>query len=127
MGAGVAAAAASSSLQLPALLAHSHGLFFSSATLLLLPPLFLLVFPLSLSHSLSPSLSFPLSLSQGCIALKGSQVNELTANPEEPGRHLFEIVSGVCVCVCVCASTHTHTHTETTATNHMGNIQPKKR
>ncbi|RXN25977.1 rho GTPase-activating 22-like protein [Labeo rohita] len=29
---------------------------------------------------------------QGCISLKGSQVNELTANPEEPGRHLFEIV-----------------------------------
>lgn len=29
---------------------------------------------------------------QGCIPLKGSQVNELTANPEEPGRHLFEIV-----------------------------------
>uniref|UniRef100_A0A9J7ZUN6 Rho GTPase activating protein 22 n=2 Tax=Cyprinus carpio TaxID=7962 RepID=A0A9J7ZUN6_CYPCA len=29
---------------------------------------------------------------QGCILLKGSQVNELTANPEEPGRHLFEIV-----------------------------------
>ncbi|KTG41271.1 hypothetical protein cypCar_00042283, partial [Cyprinus carpio] len=28
----------------------------------------------------------------GCILLKGSQVNELTANPEEPGRHLFEIV-----------------------------------
>uniref|UniRef100_A0AAY4D7N2 Rho GTPase activating protein 22 n=1 Tax=Denticeps clupeoides TaxID=299321 RepID=A0AAY4D7N2_9TELE len=31
---------------------------------------------------------------QGCIPLKGSQVNELTANPEEPGRHLFEIVPG---------------------------------
>ncbi|XP_056092087.1 rho GTPase-activating protein 22 [Rhinichthys klamathensis goyatoka] len=29
---------------------------------------------------------------QGCISLKGSQVNELTANPEEPGRHLFEIM-----------------------------------
>ncbi|XP_051959152.1 rho GTPase-activating protein 22-like [Xyrauchen texanus] len=29
---------------------------------------------------------------QGCIPLRGSQVNELTANPEEPGRHLFEIV-----------------------------------
>nr|XP_683216.5 rho GTPase-activating protein 22-like [Danio rerio] len=29
---------------------------------------------------------------QGCISLKGSQVNELTANPEEPGRHLFEIL-----------------------------------
>ncbi|XP_043086895.1 rho GTPase-activating protein 22 [Puntigrus tetrazona] len=29
---------------------------------------------------------------QGCISLKGSQVNELTANPEEPGRNLFEIV-----------------------------------
>ncbi|XP_035255872.1 rho GTPase-activating protein 22 isoform X1 [Anguilla anguilla] len=31
---------------------------------------------------------------QGCIPLHGSQVNELTANPEEPGRHLFEIVPG---------------------------------
>ncbi|XP_017569810.2 rho GTPase-activating protein 22 [Pygocentrus nattereri] len=31
---------------------------------------------------------------QGCIPLKGSQVNEITANPEEPGRHLFEIVPG---------------------------------
>ncbi|XP_052426901.1 rho GTPase-activating protein 22 [Carassius gibelio] len=29
---------------------------------------------------------------QGCISLKGSQVNELTANTEEPGRQLFEIV-----------------------------------
>ncbi|XP_056616668.1 rho GTPase-activating protein 22 isoform X1 [Triplophysa dalaica] len=29
---------------------------------------------------------------QGCIPLQGSQVNELTANPEETGRHLFEIV-----------------------------------
>ncbi|MCI4383983.1 hypothetical protein PGIGA_G00033030 [Pangasianodon gigas] len=31
---------------------------------------------------------------QGCISLKGSQVNELTANPEEAGRYLFEIVPG---------------------------------
>ncbi|XP_072523045.1 rho GTPase-activating protein 22 [Salminus brasiliensis] len=31
---------------------------------------------------------------QGCIPLRGSQVNELPANPEEPGRHLFEIVPG---------------------------------
>ncbi|XP_026134022.1 rho GTPase-activating protein 22 isoform X2 [Carassius auratus] len=31
---------------------------------------------------------------QGCIPLQGSQVNELTANPDEPGRHLFEIVPG---------------------------------
>ncbi|TSL75288.1 Rho GTPase-activating protein 22 [Bagarius yarrelli] len=31
---------------------------------------------------------------QGCISLKGSQVNELTANPEEGGRYLFEIVPG---------------------------------
>ncbi|XP_030627503.1 rho GTPase-activating protein 22 isoform X2 [Chanos chanos] len=29
---------------------------------------------------------------QGCIPLQGSQVNELSANPDEPGRHLFEIV-----------------------------------
>ncbi|XP_059373325.1 rho GTPase-activating protein 22-like isoform X1 [Carassius carassius] len=31
---------------------------------------------------------------QGCIPLQGSQVNELTANPDEPGRNLFEIVPG---------------------------------
>uniref|UniRef100_A0A8C5HD65 Rho GTPase activating protein 22 n=1 Tax=Gouania willdenowi TaxID=441366 RepID=A0A8C5HD65_GOUWI len=31
---------------------------------------------------------------QGCIPLQGCQVNELTANQEEPGRHLFEIVPG---------------------------------
>ncbi|XP_026998018.1 rho GTPase-activating protein 22 isoform X2 [Tachysurus fulvidraco] len=31
---------------------------------------------------------------QGCIPLHGCQVNELSANPEEPGRHLFEIVPG---------------------------------
>ncbi|XP_051925532.1 rho GTPase-activating protein 22 isoform X1 [Hippocampus zosterae] len=29
---------------------------------------------------------------QGCIPLQACQVNELTANPDEPGRHLFEIV-----------------------------------
>ncbi|XP_036396382.1 rho GTPase-activating protein 22 isoform X2 [Megalops cyprinoides] len=29
---------------------------------------------------------------QGCIPLLGSQVNELTPNPDEPGRHLFEII-----------------------------------
>ncbi|CAL8300258.1 unnamed protein product [Merluccius merluccius] len=31
---------------------------------------------------------------QGCILLQGSQVNELPANQDEPGRHLFEIVPG---------------------------------
>ncbi|XP_076829959.1 rho GTPase-activating protein 22 isoform X1 [Brachyhypopomus gauderio] len=31
---------------------------------------------------------------QGSIPLHGCQVNELTANPDEPGRHLFEIVPG---------------------------------
>ncbi|XP_026164442.1 rho GTPase-activating protein 22 isoform X2 [Mastacembelus armatus] len=31
---------------------------------------------------------------QGCIPLQGSQVNELPANQDEPGRHLFEIVPG---------------------------------
>ncbi|XP_043958936.1 rho GTPase-activating protein 22 isoform X2 [Gambusia affinis] len=31
---------------------------------------------------------------QGFIPLQGCQVNELTANPDEPGRHLFEIVPG---------------------------------
>ncbi|XP_018621548.2 rho GTPase-activating protein 22 isoform X1 [Scleropages formosus] len=31
---------------------------------------------------------------QGCIPLHGSQVTELSGNPEEPGRHLFEIVPG---------------------------------
>uniref|UniRef100_A0A4W6C262 Rho GTPase activating protein 22 n=1 Tax=Lates calcarifer TaxID=8187 RepID=A0A4W6C262_LATCA len=29
---------------------------------------------------------------QGCIPLQGSQVNELPAHQDEPGRHLFEIV-----------------------------------
>ncbi|XP_056290867.1 rho GTPase-activating protein 22 isoform X1 [Pseudoliparis swirei] len=32
---------------------------------------------------------------QGCIPLQGSQVNELLANPDEPGRHPFEIIPGV--------------------------------
>nr|XP_020498587.1 rho GTPase-activating protein 22-like isoform X1 [Labrus bergylta] len=32
---------------------------------------------------------------QGCIPLQGSQVNELPANQDEPGRHPFEIVPGV--------------------------------
>lgn len=31
---------------------------------------------------------------QGCIPLQGCQVNEHIANPDEPGRHLFEIVPG---------------------------------
>nr|XP_043902070.1 rho GTPase-activating protein 22 isoform X2 [Solea senegalensis] len=31
---------------------------------------------------------------QGCIPLQGSQVNELPASQDEPGRHLFEIVPG---------------------------------
>ncbi|XP_070697387.1 rho GTPase-activating protein 22 [Pempheris klunzingeri] len=31
---------------------------------------------------------------QGCIPLQGSQVNELPANQDEPGRHLLEIVPG---------------------------------
>uniref|UniRef100_A0A673ADQ8 Rho GTPase activating protein 22 n=1 Tax=Sphaeramia orbicularis TaxID=375764 RepID=A0A673ADQ8_9TELE len=31
---------------------------------------------------------------QGCIPLQGSQVNELLANQDDPGRHLFEIVPG---------------------------------
>nr|XP_020457207.1 rho GTPase-activating protein 22-like isoform X2 [Monopterus albus] len=31
---------------------------------------------------------------QGCIPLQGSQVNELPANQDEHGRHLFEIVPG---------------------------------
>ncbi|XP_023679923.2 rho GTPase-activating protein 22 isoform X1 [Paramormyrops kingsleyae] len=31
---------------------------------------------------------------QGSIQLQGSHVTELSANPEEPGRHLFEIIPG---------------------------------
>uniref|UniRef100_A0A8C6NJN9 Rho GTPase activating protein 22 n=1 Tax=Nothobranchius furzeri TaxID=105023 RepID=A0A8C6NJN9_NOTFU len=31
---------------------------------------------------------------QGCIPLQGSQVNEVLANQDESGRHLFEIVPG---------------------------------
>ncbi|KAM4598898.1 rho GTPase-activating protein 22 isoform 2-T2 [Fundulus diaphanus] len=34
------------------------------------------------------------SKAQGCIPLQGSQVNEVSANQDEPGRHLFEIVPG---------------------------------
>ncbi|KAM8887902.1 rho GTPase-activating protein 22 isoform 2-T2 [Synchiropus picturatus] len=34
------------------------------------------------------------SQSKGCIPLQGCQVNEITANPDEAGRHLFEIVPG---------------------------------
>ncbi|XP_075334336.1 rho GTPase-activating protein 22 isoform X1 [Odontesthes bonariensis] len=34
------------------------------------------------------------SKAQGCIHLQGSQVNEVPANQDEPGRHLFEIVPG---------------------------------
>ncbi|KAK5617145.1 hypothetical protein CRENBAI_012111, partial [Crenichthys baileyi] len=30
----------------------------------------------------------------GCIPLQGSQVNEVSANQDEPGRHIFEIVPG---------------------------------
>ncbi|XP_043992535.1 rho GTPase-activating protein 22 isoform X4 [Gambusia affinis] len=35
------------------------------------------------------------SKAQGCIPLQGSQVNEVSAHQDEPGRHLFEIVPGV--------------------------------
>ncbi|XP_069719355.1 rho GTPase-activating protein 22 isoform X4 [Phaenicophaeus curvirostris] len=31
---------------------------------------------------------------QGLIVLQGNQVNELPPNPEEPGKHLFEIIPG---------------------------------
>ncbi|XP_034049469.1 rho GTPase-activating protein 22 [Thalassophryne amazonica] len=31
---------------------------------------------------------------QGCIPLKGCQANELATNPDEPGRHIFEISPG---------------------------------
>ncbi|XP_008427942.1 rho GTPase-activating protein 22 isoform X1 [Poecilia reticulata] len=34
------------------------------------------------------------SKAQGCIPLQGSQVNEVSAHQDEPGRHLFEIVPG---------------------------------
>lgn len=39
-------------------------------------------------------LTTSLCLFQGCIPLQGCQVNEHIANPDEPGRHLFEIVPG---------------------------------
>ncbi|XP_066047372.1 rho GTPase-activating protein 22 isoform X4 [Chamaea fasciata] len=32
---------------------------------------------------------------QGLILLQGSQVNELPPNPDEPGKHLFEITPGI--------------------------------
>lgn len=49
-----------------------------------------------LSACLSTCLShtFLRFLLQGCIPLQGSQVNELPANQDEPGRHPFEIVPG---------------------------------
>jgi len=31
---------------------------------------------------------------QGLILLQGNQVNELPPNPDEPGKHLFEIAPG---------------------------------
>ncbi|CAG6017297.1 unnamed protein product [Menidia menidia] len=34
------------------------------------------------------------SKAQGCIPLQGCHVNEVPANQDEPGRHLFEIVPG---------------------------------
>ncbi|MEQ2282377.1 hypothetical protein AMECASPLE_000044 [Ameca splendens] len=34
------------------------------------------------------------SKAQGCILLQGTQVNEVSANQDEPGRHIFEIVPG---------------------------------
>lgn len=40
------------------------------------------------------SVPFLIFLKQGCIPLQGSRVNELSANQDEPGRHLFEIVPG---------------------------------
>lgn len=46
-------------------------------------------------HFVFSNLFFSLTLSpQGCIPLQGSQVNELSANQDEPSRHLFEIVPG---------------------------------
>lgn len=52
--------------------------------------------PVSLSVCLFICLShtFLSVLLQGCIPLQGSQVNELPANQDEPGRHPFEIVPG---------------------------------
>lgn len=40
------------------------------------------------------SVPFFIFLKQGCIPLQGSRVSELSANQDEPGRHLFEIVPG---------------------------------
>lgn len=52
--------------------------------------------PAHVSVSLSSYLSHAVLsfLLQGCIPLQGSQVNELPANQDEPGRHPFEIVPG---------------------------------
>lgn len=49
---------------------------------------------LSVCFSICPSHAFLSLLLQGCIPLQGSQVNELSVNQDEPGRHLFEIVPG---------------------------------
>lgn len=53
----------------------------------------------------------PVFVFQGCIPLQGCQVNELTANPDEPGRHLFEIVPGE-ICSHPTTRTLIHTHRE---------------
>eukprot|EP00066_Takifugu_rubripes_P012410 XP_011601676.1 PREDICTED: rho GTPase-activating protein 22-like isoform X3 [Takifugu rubripes] len=41
---------------------------------------------------------------QGCIPLQGSRVNELSANQDEPGRHLFEMVPVCLRCGDMCVS-----------------------
>lgn len=57
--------------------------------------------------------AFPLSQClcplQGLILLQGNQVNELPPNPDEPGKHLFEIAPGRSAFPCTLnISSHSH-------------------
>ncbi|MEQ2256214.1 Rho GTPase-activating protein 22 [Ilyodon furcidens] len=49
------------------------------------------------------------SKAQGCILLQGTQVNEVSANQDEPGRHIFEIVPGeLAGCHLCCVRLHSN-------------------
>lgn len=47
---------------------------------------------------------------QGLILLQGNQVNELPPNPDEPGKHLFEIAPGRPAFPCTFNIISSHSH-----------------
>lgn len=47
---------------------------------------------------------------QGLILLQGNQVNELPPNPDEPGKHLFEIAPGRPAFPCTFNITSSHSY-----------------